>query len=339
MLASMIRSSRCQAMALAMVPLVALSFSPKPSADSAGRPSRVEFREVRVFPHHFLAYGQPWSPTHERLVMQGGEGLSVYDATRPQSGLHQIFKGAWVRQVTWSPDGDWLLLVIGDPNPTNTRTLIAVPWQGGTPDTLVEDEAFFPAIWASDGNVAYLTGSIVHWIRPRHGSDPPPMDPRDAPSLVTRHGEGGMNLQWIRPGKLETEPLAIPVRGYHILIADAVPRLGRYLIRGIAADSASMLILNAHGGIDADLGAAGIPFEPSGLSGDGSLVIGYKEIDDGHTISSSKMYVASSRGAWSARVEKVNAAVKACFARTGRTIAYEDPIVGGVHVGSLSFEP
>ena len=122
------------------------------------------------------------------------------------------------------------------------------------------------------------------------------------------------------------------------MIADAIPAVGRYLIKGVAAESSSVLVLNERGEIVADLGAAGLPFDPSGLSGDGSLIIGFKEIDDEDTIRSSQLYVGSSNGAWSTKVENVPAAIKACFARTGRVIAYEDPVNGGVHVGSLSFQ-
>jgi hypothetical protein len=312
---------------------------PTAAGASAGRPSRVEFREIRVFPKHSFALGEPWSPTHDRLVLRGRDGLSVFDASNPKAGLRQVHNGVRVFEVSWSPDGDWLLLVIGDPDPIDSRTLVVVPWRGGSPDTLVSGVTFFPSTWGSDGRVAYVTGSDVHWIMPPHGSSPRRRGLRDAPSMVVSNRvRGRAGVQWVRPGRLKTEPLTTPLRGLHLLIVDAVPHLGRYLIQGVAADSPSVVILDTRGEIVADLGALGIPFDPSGLSADGALIVGYKTIEGVDDIKSSSMYVGSSSGSWWAQVGNVPSALKTRFSRVRNTIAYEE-LSGGVHVGVLKVEP
>jgi hypothetical protein len=330
MSASVSGVSRLRVMVVSILVLLIGSVSIRcRSADPRGQSPRVEFKEIRAFPMHSLAYGEPWSPIHERLVLLGGDGYSVFDAEHPNDGLRQVFSGAWVRRVAWSPDGDWLLLVIGDPSPPNTRMLVVVPWQGGSPDTLVRDVSFLHSTWASDGNVAYVVGSDIHWIKPPRGASPRPRGSVDVPTLLAS--------QWIRPGRPKGEPLETQIPGSHTLTMDSVPGLGRYLVRGIGADMPTALVLDEHGTVVSDLGAAGIPFQPTGLSGDGELVVGHKTVDDGHTMISSRLFVCSSDGRWSARVENVEAGINPCFARTGRTIAFEDPHTG-VRVGILSLD-
>ncbi|MGH7731043.1 MAG: hypothetical protein ACRENJ_07320, partial [Candidatus Eiseniibacteriota bacterium] len=84
----------------------------------------------------------------------------------------------WIRSCGWSPDGEWLLLVVGDPNPHNHRTLVAVPL-GGRPDTLLTRTDILGAFWGSDGRIHFRVG--YDWK-----SAPPPARWKPATWFVRR---------------------------------------------------------------------------------------------------------------------------------------------------------
>lgn len=305
---------------------------------STSNPVHVEFDEIRAIPKHFPAVGDPWSPAHARLVVEGPDGYSVFDAEHPDSGLRPVYSGGWVRWTCWSPDGDWLLFVIGDASPTDSRSLVKVRWTGGPADTLAKDvPRLWPAVWCRDGAIAYLVGSEIHWIPMRAESSSSAVVPAAESTLVSG-GRGGMNglaLQWVGSGMNSAQPLATPLRGYHLLLRDALPTIGRYLVQGIAEDNPSIVILDRSGRIASDLGAAALPFDPTSLSGDGTLVVGHKESDDGHTILSSDLYLSAWDGSWSAPISNAAGGMDPRFAREGRILEFVDFNDGVIHVGVL----
>src|SRR5262249_719251 len=116
------------------------------------------FTSVASFPGILL--DPPWSPTLDKLAFRSADSLSVFDVARPNVAPRCVFRAGdgYVSACRWSPDGQWLLLLVRTPAEmvSGLSSLVAVATNSQAVAWLTRDAdigGFF--VWAGDGNIYY----------------------------------------------------------------------------------------------------------------------------------------------------------------------------------------
>lgn len=298
---------------------------------------------VASFDSFWMSGPGAWSPRGLRLaLMDSTTRIRVFDAARPEQPPRLVLDAnAWVRSFSWSPDGEWLLVITGEPSPDNRRVLLAVPVSGGPPDTLRNQSELWPAVWGPDGRIHYWSGRRrfaldppARWV-PAKGTrlhEPPVLAVAEDLSLRLRH--------WApAPGE---EPLLFGADfmaggEVGIRLVDRLPDGSRSLI-GVSRDTlARWLIVDGDGRTVTDLRTAGLDFQPTGLSADGRLLAGFTGRWEGGEGSWTDTWlrVADSGGAWNATIVGGEGGLGPQFSRDGMLLAYMDRASSGTRVGRL----
>jgi hypothetical protein len=292
-----------------------------------------------------LPVGNPWSPVHQRLAFVGADGgLYTYDVDGPASPRLVSTLGS--RHIAWSPDGEWLLCRYASPEDTRQghARLIAVGVNDLESATLAEGADIGPFTWASNGTIYYWEP-----LSDRRRSLPPPAqwansNPESAarPFLVALGRERLRLHLFTVDGSEEQAPvggLLQDPRVRAVIPEDVFPTLDRHLVsiwddeRGVYTS-----VVDSNGDSVADLGDhSGLNgFSGTSVSPDGTCVIGHQVIDDGHQITSARIYVSDASGAWRIRVVSIGSGLDPRYARNGNVIAFQDPFEGAIHVGVLT---
>lgn len=266
-----------------------------------------------------------WSPRGVCLALRRGPNqLWVFDASRPKTPPRMLYDARqWIRSATWSPDGEWLLLLIGDANAFDLRTLVAVPLTAGGPDTLRAGETMLRAVWGPDGLVYFRTPH--EWLEL-----PPPSrwKPTTAfhvqPAKAIDTGEGlAVTLGPPDP----RQPYELVCFGTFrqdtrmVSILEALPDLSRLLVR-ISEDTTGVTeLVDGHGQALTRLGAA---FEPTALSSDGRLIVGSDtDLDPKHGgYNHSWLVAADAAGHWTTMIAGGDGGSAPQMSREGSVIAY-----------------
>lgn len=281
-----------------------------------------------------------WSPRASLLGVRGTDGgFYVWDASRPEHSPKKILESIRVRSASWSPVGDRLLFVIGEPNLKDLRTLLAVSADGARVDTLLEEVAFWPAKWASDGSIYYRSDGRVHRMEALAAwSVPESIRAQKAPTFLMGKDPAflGLGLGRVTPDSSEEVALSrlnSRLTGDHLLLKDEALSTGRYLVV-VTGRNAATLILDGMGAIVVETGwACGYP---SSMTPDGRLLAG--EAADlaprKGGFSSATVYISDTKAKWCTALTNAEDGTNPQLARTDSLIAY-DGLHGGVLVGRL----
>ena len=257
----------------------------------------------------------------------------MLDASRPQNGPRLVLKGH--TYVYWSPDGRWLA---GLERPDFvTQIMIGVSVTGSQRDTVYDGPKLWPFLWASDGNIyAWELDS-----RERRRFTPPAAwrsgwkSQRARPELVFGRGSlrrfvGGPEAQETNLPSIDS--LAAPGT---ISLYDHSPDGTRYLIHGpgTRTHAGESFLIDDQGRI---LRSLGWRIRWTSLSRDGRLVVGDQEVDNGHTIASSKLFVGDARARWQMLLRSRGIPMNPWLSREGNFIVWEEE--GGVQAGRLEVE-
>jgi hypothetical protein len=307
----------------------------------------------------YTVYGEPWSPDGARLAYLDAatDSIGIFDALTPQSTPRRVAAGVFVSQVRWSPDGGWLLLIGSDGSPVPIRHLIAVRLPtSAVPGLEVElappNSEITHAVWGSDGN--------IYWWDLQTGKrttlPPPPEWRMDNPStfaerthllprLVSQTRRLAQFVFETVPAVVETPiELSAPADSVdNVLGLDVVPGGQRFLLCVLGAPCSFTALVDRSGAIltrywiPCPSGPPGGPFTFEGggsISADGRFIIGYRDVEDGHSILSSELILTNLQSSWVADVAGSSGLLDARFAATGLFVACA-PLDGGVEVGVL----
>jgi len=249
--------------------------------------------------------GGAWSPHGAWLALRRGMNqLWLVDPAARHPRPRLLYdEGQWIRSYRWSPDGAWLLLLIGDADPTNLRTLVAVPLDGSGVDTLRTGDILH-AFWGSDGQIYFQTAS--EWLEL-----PPPARWKPTTAFSVRPMKAiaagrGLAIR-IGPPDAHTAYELVRVGTFRqdtrtIQILDVRPDGSRLLV-GVSEDTSGVTeLVDGDGQPLLDLRQAGIRFEPSSLSADGRLVVGYSSDLKGEGWSRTWLEAADTGGRWSTKI-------------------------------------
>jgi hypothetical protein len=306
-------------------------------------PKHVTYHELRYLEH----FSTPicWSPRDARLALRGGEGVYVFDAAKPDVPPRLVVTGPW-SGLDWSPDAQWLLVsASAPPQPVYDRIRIeAVPLGTGKRWVVYFGAERFGPMWASDGYVYAWHQSPVYGLE-RYELEPPPgyIAHHPGPIAPTTYLVWGVNqrgqsrptafrcrpspkdwaiVNWDSTGADNVFPRGSDARGTRFLVT----------LFGLPNRDRDQII-DAEGHVVARVGTS--QAEWTSLSGDGSLLAGHHEIDQGDNIGGGILYVGDAKGAWTARVATKAAAIHPRLSREGLYVCFEDPVAGGLHVGEL----
>jgi hypothetical protein len=303
---------------------------------------RVRFVPIAAFDSLRIPGFGAWSPRGQRLALADSTTrICVFDAARPERPPRMVLDArSWVRSFSWSPDGEWLLVITGDPRPDNQVVLMAVPVDGGTPDTLRAQSELWPAVWGPDGRIHYRSGrrrftleAPAGWV-PSAGTrlhDPPVLEVADDLSLRFRHWSPAPGEEPLLPGADVTVGGVVRVR-----LIDMLPDGSRALV-GVSRDTmARWRIVDADGATLTDLQRAGIAFQPTALSADGRLLAGFTGRWEGEAgWTRTELTIADANGGWVSAIEGTEDGVGPQLSRTGMLVAFLSRASGGTRVGRL----
>jgi hypothetical protein len=251
--------------------------------------------------------------------------------------------GQWIRMHGWSPDGGWLLLVVGDAHPENHRMLVAVPLDGGTPDTLLAGVDIWLGFWGADG--------LIHYRERGGWSDRPPPARWQHGQPYSGHAPLayglGPNLALVMgPGvggrASESQELVcfgtFREDGRQLKVIDALPNDTRFLVSVSEDTSSAVELVDGHGQSLTNLRTSGIQFEPSAISGDGRLILGFAGESAGEGgWTRTWLEACDAGGHWSARVTGGEEGQDPQMSREGSYIAFR--AAKGTQVAKLVVEP
>jgi hypothetical protein len=303
-------------------------------ADAPGAP-RLRIEPMAAFDTLGMAGPGAWSPRGTLLALTdapAGKGPSriwVFDPARPGTPARMVYDaGQWIRMHGWSPDGGWLLLVVGDAHPENHRTLVAVPLDGSTPDTLLAGVDIWLGFWGADGFIHYRERDGWSDLRP-----PPRWQPGRPYSLRAPLACGlGPNLALVmgtQVGGRASDFQELVCFGTfredegQLKIIDALPNDTRFLVAISQDTSAVLALVDGHGQSLTNLRSAGIRFEPSAISADGRLIVGFTGDWAGEAgWTRTWLEACDAGGHWSARVAGGEGGEDPQMSREGSYLAF-----------------
>ena len=290
-----------------------------------------------------LILGEPgaWSPVGALLALRRGPNqVWVFDASRPGAPPRMVHDaGQWVRSCGWSPDGGWLLLLVGDAHPRDLRMLVAVPLDGGRPDTLRSEEKIWRAFWGPDGLIHYKVP--MDWpeaLPPARWKPPATFVPRQPLALDMR---SGLELWFHRVDPRQAFDLVclgdLRHDGIQLRVLDMIPDGSRFLVAISEDTTGAMRLVDRDGRTLLDLRRAGIRFEPTAISADGRMIVGFGGEGGGEQgYLRTWIEAADAGGRWSTRVSGGEGAQAPQLSREGSFIAYRT--ARGTAVGRLVIE-
>ena len=329
--------------------LVGMAPCPHRIADARGRASSIGAPVVRIVPiatfdSLSLTVKEPgaWSPRGARLALQAPRGqLWVFDTgSSPPSPRFVYDTKSWIHSCGWSPDGGWLLVLFSIPTPRNGDTLVAVPVDGGQPDTLLAGVDIWPATWSSDGSIHCRVGGLWRTLPP-----PAAWKPSASfvpPPLLAAEVGPGLTLR-LRPFVSGQPGERVMVGTYFasgrwFQVLDALPDGSRSLVAVADDTSWARRVVDGRGRTLLDLRQAGVRFEPTAISGDGRLIVGYTgDWIDEQGWTRTWLEAADAAGRWSARVEGGEGGSDPQLSREGSFIAFRS--AKGTTVARLVIEP
>lgn len=324
-------------MLLAPTPCSATNASPPRENTSA--PASVAIDSLVSLSGYSLHDISNWSPVGAKLALSSGSGTSILDAA--SANLNPTLATHWYGQVIWAPDATWLTVRVQSwPRPV---MLVAVPVEGGKPQTLTQGDRVLPCIWASDGNLYYWTGETdaPELVPPPEGwlSRPRPSIPPRPQVVMEARGQGVTRFWRVDPSAepaVQAVPALDSLAGSNwALIMDQSADGRRLLVHGPGtySHSGSSLIMNERGALLDSLGWA---VHWRSLCSDGEHVVGMVTTDDGHSILSSSLYLGDIHGHWRIEIPGTEGALNPCMSREGWFIAYLQD--GQVKVGTLRIQ-
>jgi len=286
-----------------------------------------------------------WSPRGQRLALRCSTGtLYVWDAARPAVPPRLVLRTDHeIQSVSWSPDGSWLAAAVVDTGPKRPSLVAAVAATGGTPVVMIQGRNIRPVAWGSDARVYCWTERRRHAMDPPAGWKRPASLPRLKPSVVEVADDLSLRLRsWAPQEGEDLMLLGVDMKsrtGTRLVVLDLLPNQTRALV-GVSRDSLSRwLVVGADGRTLTDLHAKGVEFQPSSLSGDGTLVAGFiGRWERGAGWQGTALRVADAGGAWVAPVEGAGAGMSPQISRAGSLVAYTDMRTGATCVGRITIQ-
>jgi len=280
--------------------------------------------------------GGAWSPRGTLLALRRDlHQIWVLDASRPGRRPQKVYDtGQWIRSYGWSPDGGWLLLVVGDPGPTNERMLVAASLAGAV-DTLRRED-LLAAFWGSDGSIHYQVGNEWRQSLPPAGWKPPAaFVPRPVPVIGGEHL--ALTLGTGAPGA--RPPLHVGTfmdDTRRVIVMDALPDGSRQLVSISEDTSAALRVVDDRGRTVTDLRRAG--FWPTSIDGDSRMIVGHAGEGGGGEQGPTRTWlVAADRdGRWTTRIAGSEGGTDPQMSREGSFIAFA--VGKGTRVAQLVVE-
>ncbi|HKQ57050.1 MAG TPA: hypothetical protein VJY35_04210 [Candidatus Eisenbacteria bacterium] len=323
------------------VSLLTLLAVPAGAAPKSAAP-RVRIAPIAAFDSMPIRLAQPgsWSPRGTRLVLQRElNQLWVLDASQPERRPRRVYDTTdWIRWYGWSPDGEWLLLISGDPSERNDRMLIAVPAGGGRPDTLRAEQDIVEAFWGSDGRVHYRVQYDWHDLPPPERWKPAAwFVPRPVPWIT---GEKLMLTLGPRAGAYD-QPAHLGTFKHDtrmIVMLDALPDGSRWLLRMSHDTTGAVRLVDGRGKTLLDVLRLRHSPQPTAIDADTQLIVGYSGDGGGgeqgwtHTW----LEAADGGGRWTAKIAGGDGGSDPQMSREGSFIAWGT--AAGTRVGQLVVE-
>jgi dipeptidyl aminopeptidase/acylaminoacyl peptidase len=182
--------------------------------ESAG-PSHTELWAVSVDGHDArqltsgpLDDDPDWAPTHDRIAFTRWNGASTSLVAASGEGdeprvLYRPPPGTWLATPVWSPDGEWIAFMRGEPlNDTDRITLVVVDADGNRLRTVAEMPSAASVDWHPDGkSLLVVSEATAYLVDLRSGG-------------TTRVGTQIQRARWAATGKqviFTTSPDAVLV--------------------------------------------------------------------------------------------------------------------------------
>lgn len=308
-------------------------------------PASATFSPIASLPSGRILYGDLWSPQGARLAYRDVEtdSIAVFDASMPHVPPRQVAPAAYVRQVRWSPDGGWLLLIQAGFPAFASRLIAARVPRPDVSGLVVEVAPPKPEIdhgvWGSDGNIYWWdldTGERTTVLPPSEWRYENPGPFRERTHLMPHRDRRTRALRVFVfetvPAVVEI-PIDVPVEppSGHVLGLGVVPGGRQVLLTLLGAPCPMTARANRSGAILSrywDPCPSGPPSGPYTFEGGGSVsanrryLIGYREVEDGHSILSSHLILTDLQATWVVDVEGTSMGLQAEFAATGLFLAY-----------------
>jgi hypothetical protein len=113
----------------------------------------------------------------------------------------------------------------------------------------------------------------------------------------------------------------------------------RFLVQVFEPSRIYSAVVNGDGEVITDFGdtsaSSVVGFEATSVSSDGRYVVGYHMVDDGHAISSSRLYLSDATNTWRVPIESAPDGTSVRLSPVGMKVAYIDAFEGVAHVGTL----
>jgi hypothetical protein len=313
---------------------------------SPGIPVGAAFMQMVALDGTYGTY-PPWSPTKPHLAFRTVAGLFVLDATTTGSQPLQVFQGP-VADYTWSPDGDWLLLVTASTEEARKglASLVAVPETGGTAATVIDKADVGNFVWGTDGSIYYWEREAPRFRQlappatwaPTQG---PPFGGRPVLVFAVNQTTRKIAPYYFHAGLQEKTRLltSYSVPGAHVLRRDGFSD-GRLLLSAFGrgeGGAGATLIVDSQGLVLSRLGASwgDERFTGTSVSSDESFVAGERVTDDGHGILAAELWIVAANNGWRLRVSNVTWGMNPQLSRVGSFVAYMAE--EGTRVGALQF--
>ncbi len=315
-----------------------------------------------------LPLGNPWSPAQPLLVYNEGAQVPSFRAIDLSEKSPEPWElvDALVQSADWSPDGTWLAAEVVENSRRSARTLIALPAarEAGEQrpiEALAAGSGTVRFLWGRDGIVWYLPDTEPEaWLSVEapeswRTAHPEPFPP--ATQFIVHDGPWTPENPTFRIYLVETGanglqerllPMPVPIAGSMSLV-DAFPDRTRVLAQIFpfgAAAFAAVVDLDGHvialfeseeTPLEGDglLQSVRTSFNPQTVSGDGSLVVGTRTVEDGHQIGQSTLYVGDAEGRWNAILEDAPEGAGPRLSRSGDFLVFANSATRLLEIGRI----
>lgn len=325
-----------------------LTITPAGAGDAGRATMSATYRELTAFPGSLIPGEVDWSPVGQVLLLNKGQGGGAVVDVRSGDLTPREITNMRVRRACWAPDGRWIVFETRTyhQHKTGVSSLYATAADGTVPRPvpLLESREVGGFAWGDDG---FIYHSNVDSGGPSKLT--PPADwlasyarpERVRPLLLGKRGVHRADPYVFWPGEQEDKNVHITRfaadRRNLVVFLDRFPRHDWFLLR---------IYEPTIPGYDMILGATGqvvVIFRGkdvlenlmrNSVSSDGSFIVAYDSRDDGHNVTSSKMYLVDPRGDWRVEIQGAPMGLDPRLSKSGHLIAFED-LDGGIHVGEL----